>query len=627
MPKHILVFALICFGVCSGFVFGQQEDALESPIENKRQLVQRFADIECQVYVAEPGAALLPEKLARSRFQFFRDRTDIAKVRGIKIGQTDQSDSYPELASAVVEHFADIELIDIYQNPEATAAFSKVMHQLPNLRAVDISRAVGKGNDDEVSERLVSAIGGLAKLEDLELWHVWLTNERAKQLQSLGRMRWLLLFPENDVLSAEVLTGIVSKMPELERLEVSRCKLAGTFDWERWAKLEKLVEIKFRWTGIKDDQLVGISKLKRLESLRFYYEGITEKSMPEFAKILNLKELGIYSTHIKSGINHLASSDTLEKLYCNPGMFHQPISAEDVRTLLKLNVDWAFGSKKHDGTGPYSLQLLTEGFEAITFIDQSGGSTTLIHRDNKLRQIAKRVSVGRHLTRADLMNLHRRGLDDLSYLRLKQNLSSEQTAVFRQLPMLASLYLEHATIDRTFVADMASNPGLRSVHIENAVVEPGAFEVAQQWASLRFLAIDKLRFAGEGEDRLRGIESFPNLETLVLKGVALRDEDCGWIAKGPSLEHVTLGGEFSKFAIYDFANSSGLKSLGLLGLELENLEVDLMPLMSSGIGYLRLRDRSSRNYANLYSRETATMLNMTMAGACSCGCMDVVPAK
>lgn len=540
---------------------------------------------------------------------------------------------FPEhLAEAVAQHFPDIELLYLDRSHSAIEAFSRVLGRLTRLRYLHVV------HDDRMTgaREILTTVSQLNQLESLQLWNGWLTNTSAKALLQHPKMRYLVLAPMSErddgkrggaganSLTASMLTSIVAKMPELHYLETVRCQLAGRFDWSVWSGLQHLETIKFRWSSITDEQLENISFLYRLKHLDLYFAPITGNALIELSAISSLEYLGIFDTKIKSGISYLSPLDNLQ-LGCNPQMFTEPLSEEELVLLMKYGVRRPYGNDKNNGVGQFSLAKMTQEFQVVDSIQQAGSSTVLSQRSNEaLGHAEKELALGRRLAVADFQSM--KELNGLAYLGLNQVITHEETQYLRELTDLETVRFEHAHIDRAWVTDLATNKKLATVIIEKATIESNAFKNSKGWNALRFLEIKEIQFADEDVDRCRGIEGFPRLKRLTLGGTELTDRDVETLARVRSLESLVAHGEFTRSLIPKLAASPSLENVGLIGIKLANVEHDLLPLANSKIRYVRLSDSTdSPHFGNIYSKSVATRLGITMAGECSCGCMDVQP--
>ena len=636
MNRFIDVAVLLAFFACGPVTLAQTSG--ETELE---QLIREMDEMGFEFVVLDPEGKIplgdhdkpISARLIRTRPNVENSRvTPIQRIVGIRIDSGD--DPKKRLTEDHVDRVArlipNLQVLDL-SGHRPIQLFSSRLEAWTKLKHLRVS------HDRNREDVVPLAIPKLKQLESLHLWNGLLNDKLFADFASLTQMRRLTIAPitahrdgratasPENVISAETLSKVIINMPRLEFLDTARCNLPGSFDWPAIAKLPKLKTLNFRWSTIDDEQIVGIDALDQVENLALYYAKITGKSLPVIARMESLKYLGIHHTSVTSNLLALKQAPSLESLgYSSSICRDEEFDAERLQFLAKLSRGYV--EVGHADSDLMALATLNKLLGDITVIEQQGiWEKTRVWFDNSGsdRSYPRRLGLQRLLSDVDYKAL--RHLPKLSKLVTEERIrvTSEQTEAIQQLPSLTQVEFDTATIDRDFVDHLCTNNKLERIYVKNATIIGRPFVRLARAKSLRDLTIEEATWQSDQKNRCAGVE-LAALERLRIGG-DITDSDCRFIGNSRSLRFIDLGGDLSVKCLAAFSQTPQLQNLGLDGLKLANVEEDLRRLRNPSISYVRLNaEENPTHFGSIYSDVAARDLGITMAGECSCSCMDVM---
>lgn len=605
-----------------------------------QELIYQFDEAGVQFVVGEtmqfdasrlPAARRFPRPQKETRdFGPVIEPPSSDRIVGLRIERGTDPDGTltDEMIATLIDSLPRLEAIMVTHNGGFARRLGPHLHRCTRLRYLNVSHDMDCSK--ETSDQFVDALKNFDDLRVLELRGGYLDDAGVSSLQQLGKLQRLVLMPlkgttpesrrtKTATLSAAIFSRVVMAMPDLTELELSRCNLTDDFDWQALGKHVNLRKCQFRWVGLSDERMIGIDALDQVTSLNLYYSPITGKSLAPISGMASLQSLTIHSTQVHSGIMQLKAMPHLKTLafsqdvcrdeYMTPQMF-QFLTRVGSGSPLKLN------SKKLS-----SIAELDRQFGGITKIEQTDNTLKLSYLNDK--GLLKHQRLRKELTPSDNAELTQ--LKSLTTLRVhNQPITSAESNAMRGLARIEELDLGQVELSREVMNDFASIPMLKKLTIETANIGPGAFVDLKNATKLETLTIGG-DFDSNSKQRLVGIENAPALTDLTLQILSLGDDDCEIIAGSQTVQALHCEGTFSKLSLSTLATMNRLERLTLLGLKIEDPDRDLRRLRSPTLRQVRLAEPNGIHFGTIYSELAAWELGITMAGECSCTCMDVRP--
>lgn len=556
-------------------------------------------------------------------------------ICGLKIdGDTDPaatltSETLHELDPLIPQ----IRYLILENNRRLAEVFLERLSEFRNLRQLWIRfPSIDAKNRLPVSDQCLQAIPSLTQLQNLRLIRLDIRDEFVARFSALTQLRELRIMPTNEYgysnkrlqvdLTAQTLSSAVKMMPKLETLVVNGCPLEGTFDWDAIARLSHLKSIQLTRANLGDKEASGIGALQQVTELDLQETKISGAAISDIVRMKKLEKLNVKGTNVRSGVTQLSSLPELVVSHSSDVFRDEGMGPPQLKFLLKTS----------DATSP--VESTDEDLLSLANLEKlSGGIREVNETDGHLRisfhdmQNYKQVRLNRRLSDRDLAEINALGQLTSFIVSRDEVVTSELTAAIANHPAIKFVRLGKLNLDSELGGHLSSLPALESIDLRNAEIHAGAFQGLGELQRLKRVTILNSRFVSAEQDRVRGLESVPQLTVLKLQTENGSDDDCRWLAQSQSIGHFSFWGNFTAKSLQYLAKLRSANAISLFGIKDFDPHTEVRQMKNPSLEYLQLNPSSESRLdsSGVYSEAVARELGIKMAGDCSCSCMDAEP--
>ena len=582
---------------------------------------------------ASPQIAVLRSEMLEQRDQIGADLPK--KIAGLKFESYASKNVPEDFASKLARHLPDIKSLSFDDSDPWLTAISHGLRELEHLEYLSIKNrgynSVIKG--DEL-QGIHDAIESGKSLKHLYLHDIEFTNELLSKCLALAKLRSFSIsfsnqpksIAERTPLDAGLLSKLICNNKQLREVRLANCPLESNFDFHSISQSAKLTKLELTNNRLTNDQLVGLGNLESLASVVLSQNPVTDAIIDELLALEDLEYIGLDRTAIQDRVIELRDLPNLENVkFSFPALGPGSWSDEELRFIARFSDGMQTLSYSNRTDSLNNLDAVLGGIHELAV--ESRHSTSYIEVRYEFAGKPKTLRLEREFSSQDWQALSR--LKKLNHLSLRPGfaISTRQSRYVTRLPRLTKLVLGEAVVSVDFLRHISNNPKLASLTIETAQVRPHAFKNLAPSKALKEFRIEKGEILGLARNRLDGIQRATQLRTLWLHISGLRDDDLAPLANLKHLESLSCEGQFGPPALSHCSRIESLQTLTILGINLKQPSKDLRALVNPDMKFVRLRQPNDIHYGTIYSQSVANEFGITMAGECSCGCMDVTPVS